>query len=121
LAKHIELGKKGEILAVEYLQGKGYQIIEKNWKYKRKEIDLIARKNNLIIVVEVKTRSSDAFGHPEEAVNRTKQKYLIEAADQYLQQLNYDAEVRYDIISIILSGEDINISHFKEAFIPLLN
>lgn len=121
MAKHIELGKKGELLAVNFLLDKDYQILERNWKYKRKEIDLIARKKNMIIVIEVKTRSSDAYGNPEEAVHRTKQKYLIEAADQYMQQLSFEAEVRYDIISIIHSSEKTNISHIKEAFIPLLD
>ncbi len=121
MAAHIELGKTGEQIAKEYLIRKGYEILEQNWQFNRKEIDIIARNKGLIIVVEVKTRSSDYFGNPEEAVTVTKQKFLIEAADQYLQQLAYDAEVRYDILSILITKKGCSINHIEEAFIPLID
>jgi len=120
MAKHNLLGKKGEKLAISYLKIHGYDILETNWFYEKKEIDIIARKNDLIIIVEVKTRSTDFFGNPEESVTSLKQKFLIDAADEYLQLLDFDAEVRYDIISIVKNNKKERIYHIKEAFTPSL-
>lgn len=121
MAVHNILGSEGEKLARAYLEENGYQVIETNWRSGRKEIDIIARKDRLIVVVEVKTRTSDTFKLPEESVTQTKQRMLIEAADTYLQQLDFDAEVRYDIVTIIKTPSDIRIKHIQDAFIPLLD
>lgn len=117
MAKHNELGKEGEKIAAEFLRRSGYRILETNWRFEKKEIDVIAQKNDLIIIVEVKSRSTDYFGKPEEFVSTDKQRNLIEAADYYLQQLDFEAEVRYDIISIILNEKRAEIHHIEEAFI----
>lgn len=119
MAKHNELGIEGERIAVEYLRQKGYKLLETNWRYEKKEIDIIARKGNLIIIVEVKSRSTDFFGKPEEAVTLAKQKLLIEAADYYMQQVDFEAEVRFDIVSIVLNEKTAELNHIEEAFIPL--
>ncbi len=119
MARHNELGKNGEKAAVAYLARNGYQIIETNWRCGRKEIDIIARKGDLIIIVEVKSRRTNYFGEPEEAVTLKKQKRIIIAADYYLQKLDYDAEVQYDIISIIINKDGMEINHIEEAFRPL--
>ncbi|MBN1117153.1 MAG: YraN family protein [Bacteroidales bacterium] len=120
MADHNDLGRAGEDHAVEFLKNAGYKILERNWRFEKKEIDIIARKENLIIIVEVKTRSTDYFGQPEESVTRAKQKYLIEAADVYLQELGFEAEVRFDIISIVKKKDKFEISHIEDAFIPNL-
>jgi putative endonuclease len=119
MAQHNALGTDGEKLAAHYLVEKGYSILETNWRFGKKEIDIIAQIGNTIAVVEVKTRSTDYFGDPEESVTLSKQKYLIEAADEYLQSLDFDAEVRFDIISIIKANSKLSIHHIEEAFIPL--
>lgn len=118
MANHNKLGIKGEAIAVEYLQNRGYKILETNWRYEKKEIDIIAQQGSFIVIVEVKTRSTDFFGRPEEAVTVAKQKHLIEAADYYLQQLSFEAEVRYDIVSVIKDETQMSIKHIEEAFIP---
>jgi putative endonuclease len=121
MAKHNELGKEGEEIAKKFLINKGYDILESNWRYERKEIDLIARMGEIIAIVEVKTRSTDFYGNPEESVTRTKQNFLIKAADSYAQALDFEAEIRYDIISIVMKSGKPLIKHFEDAFIPLLD
>ncbi len=109
-------GDKGEKLAYRYLISKGYKILETNWYFNKKEIDIICFKNNELIIVEVKTRSSEYFGKPEEAVTFKKQKFLIEATQNYIEQNNIDYEVRFDVISIILNKKETKINHIKNAF-----
>jgi putative endonuclease len=72
MAKHNELGALGEALAVEFLQKNKYKIVERNWRFKKAEIDIIAQKNNVLAIVEVKTRSSNYFGNPQDFVNQKK-------------------------------------------------
>ena len=116
-----ELGKLGEDLAVEYLQGKGYQILERNWRSGHKEIDIIAlNDDSVLIIVEVKTRKSDDFGEPDVAVGAMKQRMLIWAADAYVRYKRLDVEVRFDILSIVISDGEPEIEHIEDAFIPSL-
>src|SRR5437879_9933695 len=88
------------MLAAEFLVNKGFEIVERNYRYKRSEIDLIVKKNNWLIFVEVKMRSSDAFGFPEDFVDRKKAKNIIDGAVEYTYQQNWQGNVRYDIVSI---------------------
>jgi putative endonuclease len=118
MAKHIETGKKGEQVAVNYLKTQGYKILEVNWRFHHLEIDIIAKKDNMIIIVEVKSRTTDYFGFPEEAVNKRKQQYLINATDNYLTENNLDLEVRYDVISIVFENNKQKLYHIEDAFIP---
>lgn len=120
MAKHNELGIEGERIAAEYLRQNGYKILETNWRFEKKEIDIIAQKGSMVIMAEVKSRSSDKFGKPEEAVSDAKQKFLIEAADHYMQKLDFEAEVRFDIVAIILNEKTAELKHIEEAFIPTL-
>lgn len=116
-----ELGKIGEDLAVAYLQDKGYQILERNWRSGHKEIDIIAlNDDDVLIIVEVKTRKSDDFGEPDIAVGITKQRMLIWAADAYVRYRNLDVDVRFDIISIVISDAEPEIEHIEDAFISPL-
>ncbi|WP_343703096.1 YraN family protein [Chitinophaga sp.] len=117
MASHHELGKKGEQMAAAYLQGKQYELLHTNWTYGKKEIDIIARQGNTIVFVEVKTRSTQFFGMPEEAVNNQKQELLLRAADHYLYRhsLNPD-NIRFDIISVTLAPGLEEITHFEDAF-----
>ncbi len=117
MAFHNDIGNKGEELAVNYLLAHNYTILERNWRYRKAEIDIIARKDDLLIIVEVKTRSSLAFGNPEKYVTQKKIKRLVEATDAYVNALNLDLEVRFDIISIHKNMAKYDIRHITDAFL----
>ncbi len=117
MAQHNELGKKGEKIAVDYLIENNYQILEKNYRYLKAEVDIIALKNNTLAVVEVKTRSSNYFGNPEEFVNPKKIKLLLSAIDNYVIEKDLDVEVRFDIIAIIHHQKETKLEHIKDAFL----
>jgi len=112
----IKKGKRGEDLAADFMEGNGYGILERNYRYKHSEIDLIAKKGNWLVFVEVKTRSSQAFGFPEEFVDEKQIEKILEGADQYLYETNWTGNVRYDIIAVNLESESPDIQHFEDAF-----
>ena len=118
MAKHNELGKQGEALAKIFLEEKGYVILHQNWRNLKAEVDLIAMDKKELVIVEVKTRATDYFGAPDDAVGKHKQKMLSNAADAYIQQQNLDCEVRFDIISITFVQNHPQINHIKDAFYP---
>jgi putative endonuclease len=115
MARHNQTGKEGELSAIDYLLQNNYEVIHTNWRFGKKEIDIIARKNDLFVFVEVKTRSTSFFGEPEESVTPAKQRFLIEAANAFLENLDFRAESRFDVISIV----GTSIRHIEEAFIPM--
>ena len=117
MATHNETGKKGETIAIEYLQSKGYSILEQNWHNNHQEIDIIAAKRNEMAIVEVKCRTGVPLVEPYAAVNRNKQNLLIKAANAYIKRKNINMETRFDIISITLGKETI-IEHIQNAFYP---
>jgi putative endonuclease len=120
MAEHNEFGRKGEDIAVEYLEKKGYKILERNWVSGKHEIDIIARESSFIVIIEVKSRHSSFAGEPETAVNREKQKALIQAANNYVRKMNLMEEVRFDIISILIVNGKEQINHIEDAFYPTL-
>lgn len=109
-------GKKGEDLASKFLEENDYQIKIRNYRFKKSEIDIICEKEGLLIFIEVKTRSSNAFGYPEEFVSTTQQKAIIRAAEVYIEENKWTGDIRFDVIAIILSSENPEIEHFKDAF-----
>ena len=117
MAQHNELGKKGEQLAINYLLKKGYKIRDKNWRYQKAEVDIIAEKDGILAVVEVKTRSTDYFGNPQDFVNPKKIKLLVKAIDEYVISKDLDIEVRFDIIGIIKTKNETRIEHLEDAFL----
>ncbi len=120
MADFHELGKSGEEIAAGFLKQKGYLVLETNWRKGPLEIDIIARKDDMLVVAEVKTRSTNYFGEPEEFVTRSKQKNLIRAANSYILEKNLDLETRFDIISILIKGGQQKIYHIEDAFYPTL-
>lgn len=112
----LEIGRWGENRAKQHLLDSGYEILEANYRFKKAEIDLIARKGNLIIAVEVKTRSGIIVGTPFHAINREKQRNLLLGINHYVQKFKEPIEVRMDAISVIKQGEDVNIVHVEDAF-----
>lgn len=119
MAEHNDKGIAGEELAATFLSENGYTILEKNWGFGREEIDIIAQKDDVLVVAEVKTRSSNFFGEPEEFVNRQKQRLLIKAANAYVERKNLDVEVRFDIVSVILTSREKKVYHIEDAFSPI--
>jgi putative endonuclease len=117
MAEHNELGKKGEDLAVAHLLKNGYAIVERNWRFLKAEIDIIAKKGNTLAIVEVKTRSSDYFGNPQDFITPKKIKLLVTAVDAYVTQRDLDVEVRFDIIAIINKKNTFEIEHLTDAFL----
>lgn len=113
-------GKRGEELAADFLTAKGYKVLEVNWRFYQYEIDIVAESGDELIIVEVKTRKSLYAGTPEVAVNKQKQRTLIRAANNYVNFNNIDLDVRFDIISVIISGEEHMVYHIEDAFYPLL-
>lgn len=116
MAEHNILGKKGEEKAVDFLQKLGYEIVATNWLEHKFEIDIIAKDKNELVFVEVKTRATDYFGLPEEAVTQAKQNHLIDGANYYIEKNEIDLEARFDVVSVILNANTIKITHFKSAF-----
>lgn len=122
MAKHNEIGKAGEIAARNFLENKGYTVLEANWRFHRAEVDLIAKDGNILVFVEVKTRSSEAFGKPESFVDARKQRFLAEAASAYMEQIDHNWEIRFDIVSVLLEpGAEALLEHFEDAFFPGLD
>lgn len=110
------IGKKGEDLAANYLQQKGYRILSRNYRFKKSEVDIICKKNDLLVFVEVKTGSSLKYGQPEVFVSLNQQRAIIRAAEEYLVETNWKSDLRFDIISIFMKGEEAEIEHLKDAF-----
>lgn len=116
MARHNKIGNIAEDLAQDYLQRSGYEILERNWRFSRAEIDLICKKDEVLVFVEVKALS-DAKGDPQRAVTPYKQALLVDAANEYMRSIDYDWEIRFDIISIVLNeGELVEMNHYKDAF-----
>lgn len=113
-----EIGDIGERMARNHLVLEDYKILESNWRFKRAEIDLIARKDDIIIFIEVKTRSYTYFGQPEEAISPKKEALIMDAAQRYMEKIGHNWAIRFDIISVLLdkSGELIKLEHFEDAF-----
>jgi putative endonuclease len=119
MAKHLELGRKGEELAKAHLESNGYEIMDENWTHGKLEVDLIAYKDKVIIFTEVKTRSGNRFGEPEDFVDNRKQRLLAEAADEYIYLMGHQGEVRFDIISVLFNQKgNYTLKHIEDAFWP---
>ena len=116
MATHNELGKWGEDLAADYLQRKGYTIIERDWKSGKRDLDIIAQDGNVIVFVEVKTRRNRLFGEPEESVDYHKLQNLQRAISHYVKFKHIRQEIRFDIISIVGTvGTDPDIQHIQDV------
>ena len=120
MAKHNELGKKGELIARKFLETEGFEIIESNWRHEKDEIDIIAIDHDELVIVEVKTRSTNFFGDPSEAVGKAKEEFIIRAAEAYIEIHDLNMDIRFDIISIITNRNEEIIEHIKDAFYPEL-
>lgn len=114
MAKHLEAGVWGEQQAVRYLRECGYEIVCVNWRYKRLEVDIIAKDKGVLVFVEVKSRTDSRFGEPKEFVDHKKRRNLIRLADAYISYIKYQGEIRFDIVSVFLEQSKIEL--VKDAF-----
>ena len=118
MAEHNDLGVIGEKLAQNFLLKNAYEILDVNWHYGHKEIDIVALNNQTLHVIEVKTRYQDYIQQPQTAVNYKKQKMLIEAANAYLFKNKINLPVQFDIISIVTNPRFKKFEHIQDAFYP---
>lgn len=116
MADHNQIGSKGEKAAVIYLRQQGFTIEACNYRYQRAEIDIIAKKEKLLLFIEVKTRRTNKFGFPEEAVTQKKIDLFLLAAEEYIHQHNWPYDIRFDIIALSGAQEPYQIHHIEDAF-----
>jgi putative endonuclease len=117
MAKHLETGKKAEDLATHFLEQKGYEILARNYRYGRAEIDIIVKKDIFLIFVEVKSLTNTKFGNPEINVTKNKVKLVTKAAGNFVYSTNWQQQIRFDIISVIFKpNQETEITHFEDAF-----
>ena len=114
------LGNKGEDLAADYLKKAGYKILMRNWTWGKHEIDIIAEKAEMLVFIEVKTRSGNPQMHPRTSITVEKQKSIIYAADGYIQKFKVDKESRFDLLFIIMDGDQPQFELIDDAFYPTL-
>lgn len=114
MSKHHITGKKGEVLAITYLQAKGFTVLHQNWRYSRYEVDIIAQKEGVLHFVEVKTRRSTQFGTPEESVDEKKINNLMKASEEYQYQHPEWKRVQYDVVSILIHADGQTDYYFIE-------
>lgn len=117
MAEQQEKGNRGEDEALQYLREHGFRILNTNWRFKKEEVDIIAENDQWLVIVEVKTRSGNDYGEPQEFVSKKKQRLLIKAANAYVEKYDIQKEVRFDIIAITLYPQ-YKIVHIDEAFYP---
>ena len=113
-----ERGSVAEEIAVGYLKKNGYEVLAQNWYNQHHELDIIARKNGLVAIVEVKSLTSNYMREPFQSVNRNKQRMIISATNAYIRKHNINDDVRFDIISIIMNKNEPQIEHMENAFYP---
>ncbi|NCO63952.1 MAG: endonuclease [Flavobacteriales bacterium] len=116
MANHNELGKKGEQLAVDFLLKNGYEIMERNYRFDKAEVDIIAKIKDVLAIIEVKTRSTIDFGNPQDFVKPKQIQRLVKAVDEYVTVNGLEVEVRFDIIAIVKQGSHYHIEHLENAF-----
>lgn len=103
-------------MAVDFLLANNYDVIERNYRFEKAEVDIIARKENTLAIIEVKTRSTIDFGNPQDFVKPKQIKHLVKAVDEYVVTNGLDIEVRFDIIAIVKTGKTFSIEHIENAF-----
>lgn len=120
MAAHNEFGTIGEQKAILFLKQNGYTIINTNWRSQHLEIDIIAKKDETLCIVEVKSRTSNQFGETHAAFTKQKQINLLKAANDYIEMYKIDLEIRFDLICITKERGQLLIEHFKNVFVPFL-
>lgn len=116
MAEHLDTGKLGEDKAAAFLEDKGFEILARNFRFRHSEIDIISKKNKILTFVEVKTRTNVSFGMPEEFVDATKRRLIMKAAEQYIFETDWHGDIRFDVISVVITQHTVRIEHIEDAF-----
>ncbi len=117
MAEHNEIGNTSEKLACEWLQSRGYEFVQGNYRYKHAEIDLIMKHGGILVFVEVKFRSGTGYGYAEEFVDYKKRQLIIRAADNYIYEIDWHHDIRFDIVGVYKDRRgQIAFKHFPDAF-----
>jgi len=116
LAKHLKVGNYGERKAAEYLISLGYDVLERNYRFGRAEIDIIAKFKQTMVFVEVKTRKNTNYGYPEDFVDEKKIERIQNAAEKYCLDNHWQSDIRFDIIAIVTNSRSFELEHFEDAF-----
>jgi len=118
MAQHNKTGSLGENMAVEYLSGKGFAVLHRNWRHLHWEVDIIAQKDGILHFVEVKTRRTKKFGHPEEAVSKKKIQNLINASEEYLYRQPQWKRIQFNILAItIIKDEPVEYFLIEDVYL----
>ena len=118
MAKHKILGHEGEDIAAKYLEQKGYAVLDRNWRCGHKDLDLVVTKDNVVVFVEVKTRTGTEWGDPVDAVTDRKIRRIVNSADAYIRFNQIDMDARFDIVSIVVEDGEFKVEHIEQAFYP---
>jgi len=121
MALHNDRGREAEDLAAEYLTSAGFHIIHRNWRYFHKEIDIVAEKDRLLIIVEVKSRYGAGRVTADDLLSPGKLRFIVDAAEAYINRYLIEKEVRFDLVIVTFSGEGLAVEHIEGAFIPGVN
>lgn len=116
MAKHNDLGKQGEQMAADFLMHLGYEILERNYRYQKAEVDIIAKKKNILAIIEVKTRSTTVFGNPQDFLKAKQIERIVHAIDHYVILKQLDVEVRFDVVAIVKNGNQYDFEHLENAY-----
>ncbi len=116
--EHMDLARKGELEAENYLSAKGFTIIERNWYHRQKELDLIAYDEDELVIIEVKTRNAPALDNPSMAIDRKKKRNLVIAANAFARKNKISKEIRFDVVWLVYRGDIAEIDYIKNAFVP---
>jgi putative endonuclease len=116
MAQHNQLGEIGEQLAADFLLENGYEIIERNYRFDKAEVDIMAKKDRILAIIEVKTRSTSDFGDPQDFLKPKQIQRIVKAVDEYILVNTLDVEVRFDIIAIVKEKKGFSIEHLENAF-----
>lgn len=111
-----KIGNEGEENAVNFLFANGYEVLERNYRFGRGEVDIIARKDSVMVFIEVKTRKNINYGYPETFISEPQEDRIHLAAEEYVLQKGWQGEVRFDIIAILWDGSEPTLDHFEDAF-----
>lgn len=119
MANHLDIGKHGEEIAAAHLRQLDFEILETNWRHRRLEVDIIAKEGNVLVFVEVKTRSYDYFGRPEEFVSPSKERRLAQAAAAFMEKTGHDWAIRFDVVAVLKKKDgEFAVELFRDAFFP---
>lgn len=117
MADHNELGRQGEQVAADFLREKGYRIIARNWRFKHKEVDIVAFDGDYLVVIEVRTRTSSNWEHPRESITPGKIRFLVHATEEFVMQHKIDNKIRFDVVTCMPIDETKwDIDHIEGAF-----